>query len=100
MKYSKEQAVTEIKKRSRGIKRDRERKLTKGLMALACFVAIALAGEVGLMTGPTTEGDMASVYGSFLLSPESGIYVLVAVVAFLVGMAITLLIKKLHKKED
>ncbi len=100
MKYTKENAITEIKRRSRGIKRAREKKLTKGLMALTCLIAIALVGEVGLMTGPTTEGDMASVYGSFLLSPESGIYVLVAVVAFLVGVAITLLIKKLHKKED
>lgn len=100
MKYTKENAISEIKRRSRGIKRAREQKLTKGLMALTCLIAIALVGEVGLMTGPTTEGDMASVYGSFLLSPESGIYVLVAVVAFLVGVAITLLIKKLHKKLD
>ena len=100
MKYTKENAITEIKRRSRGIKREREKRLTKALMAVTCFIAIALVGEVGLMTGPTSEGDMASVYGSFMLSPESGIYVLVAVVAFLVGVAITLLIKKLHKKGD
>lgn len=100
MKYTKENAITEIKRRSRGIKRAREKKLTKGLMALTCLIAIALVSEVGLMTGPTTEGDMASIYGSFLLSPESGIYVLVAVVAFLIGVGITLLIKKLHKKGE
>ena len=100
MKYTTDQAISEIKRRSRGIKREREKKLTKALMAVTCFIAIALVGEVGLMTGPGFEGDIASAYGSFMLSPESGIYVIVAVVAFLIGVGITLLIKKLHKKGE
>ncbi|MBO4808809.1 MAG: hypothetical protein J5537_07175 [Lachnospiraceae bacterium] len=98
MKYTSEQAITEIKRRSREIKKARERKLTKALTAVTCFIAIALVGEVGLLSGPGVGGDLASSYGSFMLTPESGIYVIISVVAFLVGVSIPLLIKKLRNK--
>jgi hypothetical protein len=100
MKYTKEKAISEIKRRSREIKKDREKKINKGLMALSCLLVMVIVGDIGLLTGPGSDSGAMTAYGSFLLTPEYSLYVIVAVAGFLLGIGATLLVKYFREKRD
>ena len=51
-----------------------------------------------MMPGSPGSAFTGTVYGSFLLSAESGGYVLAAVVAFVLGIVTTLLCLKIRNK--
>ncbi|MCR4771643.1 MAG: hypothetical protein K5855_04965 [Oscillospiraceae bacterium] len=88
MKYTTEDALTEIMRRSEIIVLHRNcRALSGAAGALLCVLAVVVA----LLPGTTGAASAGSVYGSFLLSQEAGGYVLAAVVAFALGIVVTLL---------
>ena len=81
--------------------------MKKRLFALLGACLLAVSAVTGCSNGGGTGAARDSVYGSFLLSPEAGGYVLAAVIAFALGVAVTLFClkrKKLSsedkKKED
>lgn len=97
MKYTTEEALSEILCRRKQLAIRRNRRacgvlsgLTGGLFALLVLV-IALLPDKGaaISTG--------SVYGSFLLDQEAGGYVLAAVIAFVLGITVTLLSLRYRK---
>ncbi len=98
MKYTTEEAMAEIMRRSDEITDRRNRRAKRALSGTAG----TLLGLIILVISILPGGEKASVrslYGSFLLSPEAGGYVLVGVLAFALGIVITLLCLKLRRQK-
>lgn len=79
------------------IRRDRRRRrilsgVSGGLFAVLIAVIALLPRENGVASAE-------SVYGSFILGPEAGGYVLAAVIAFALGVCVTLLCLHRRKKK-
>lgn len=91
MKYGKEEALKEILRRSEQITVQRDLKLTRALSAAACALFAALIAVIALLPSHGAALPAGSVYGAFLLSAEAGGYVLAAVIAFALGVLVTLL---------
>ncbi len=90
MKYKLEQALSEILRRRAELLKKQERKRIRGLAgaSAALFVLLLAAGE---RMAETLPGELSeSVYGAFRLSQSAGGYVLAGVVAFALGVALTL----------
>ena len=98
MKYSVDEAFDEIKRRGERIRYRHEKTVGQGLSAAAFLVATALLGTIGVLGSREVQG-MQTVYGSFLLPAEAGGYVLAAILAFALGVALTLMIQKYTKKD-
>ncbi|MCR5092457.1 MAG: hypothetical protein K6B72_00575 [Lachnospiraceae bacterium] len=97
MKYTDEEILKEALQRSKDVLR-RRRERTGRVLAGTCAVLLAaLIAVIGLMpahlTGTYSE---SSLYGSLMLGRETGGYVLVAVIAFLLGVIMTVLCMKLR----
>lgn len=94
MKYSTEKALEEIMRRSRQIEVRRERRSVR-IYSLASLLLIGALAVIisGMAGGPVPAGGQA-VMGSFLLPAQAGGYVLTAVIAFTLGVILTIKTKK------
>ena len=102
MKYTDDEAFASIMQKGKELKRTRNKRKTRLLSVTSCVLLFFLAATVVLLPDRSTETPVGSVYGSFLLSMEAGGYVLVGVLAFALGAALTLLclhLNKLRKSE-
>ena len=90
MKYTTEEALAEIMRRKDQIVLRRSRRSCRRLSVSAGALMCLLVLVIGLFPSDGTVAD-GSVYGAFLLSAEAGGYVLAAVIAFALGVVITLL---------
>jgi len=97
MKYSAYEEFDEIRRRGKRIRDRHEKRVGQGLSAAAFVVAAVLLGTIGMLGGKGVRGTQ-TVYGSFLVPAEAGGYVLVAVLAFVLGVALTLMIQKYKEK--
>lgn len=61
------------------------------LSGASALLAAALLFVIVAVSGRANSAFTGTVYGSFLLSVEAGGYVLAAVIAFALGVAVTLL---------
>lgn len=99
MKYTTEEALTEIMHRSEKIRVRKERRsclcfsIASGAMCATLVFVIAVLPKVEIGTCSET------VYGSLLLTREAGGYVLAAVIAFAMGVTVTLLCLYLKKRK-
>lgn len=97
MRYTEQEQLCEIVKRSEKLRKQKVQRATRGLSASvsALFVLLAVCigvfGRNGYMGTPTD-------YGSFLLAAEAGGYVLAAVIAFALGVVVTVLIHRFRNK--
>ena len=91
MKYTTEEALAEIMRRKDQIVLRRCRKSCRVLSGVSAMFMVFLLLVICMMPGRTGSAFTGTVYGSFLLSAESGGYVLAAVIAFVLGVCITLL---------
>ena len=95
MKYTEHEQLQQVLLRADLLRQRKDLRVFKGLSASAAallFMLMALIGSlsrVGLLEART-------LYGAFLLSPETGGYVLVA---FAFGVVITVLLTE-HKKKS
>ena len=97
MKYSKEDALKEIKRRARVIRQKHDKRMLNALSAAAGFTLIALFAVIGSISESEVSKSQTD-YGAFILSTETGGYVLTAVLGFVLGVCVTLLIRQLKKK--
>ena len=95
MKYTTEEALTEIMRRSEQVSIRRNHRACRRLSVSAGALMCLLVLVIGLFPSDGTVAD-GSVYGAFLLSAEAGGYVLAAVIAFALGVVITLLCLRLR----
>ena len=99
MKYTTEEALAEIMRRSGQIIMQRERRACRVLSGITAALFAMLVLVIALLPGKATVSSSGSVYGAFLLSQEAGGYVLAAVIAFALGVAVTLLSLKLKRQK-
>lgn len=98
MKYTSEEALAEIMRRKDQIVLRRSRRSCRMLSGMSCVLAAFLLLVICMMPGRTGSAFTGTVYGSFLLSAESGGYVLAAVIAFVLGVCVTLLCLKIRER--
>lgn len=96
MKYTEQEQLQQILLRGEQLRRRKDLRAFKGLSASAAALLCALAVCIGSL-GRTGFAESRTVYGSFLLSAETGGYVLVAVLAFVLGVVIAILLTKRTK---
>ncbi len=99
MKYTKDEALEEIIKRGRKIREKRNKRITGTLSTATVISTFILFLSISIFTGNVVTGTN-SAYGSFLLPTEVLGYVLVAVIAFVMGVIITVIIKKYKRTEN
>ena len=98
MKYTTENALNEIKRRARRIKREHNRKVTRLLASSACLSLIALFAMIGIFSVSELP-ETQTMYGSIILQAKTVGYVLIAVLGFFLGVLATLLINHSKKKK-
>ena len=99
MKYSKEDALKEIRRRAGIIRQKHDRKVTNVLTTTAGVTLIALFAVIGIFSGSAIS-ETQSEYGAFIISAESGGYVLAGVLGIVLGVVATLIIKRTKKKNS
>ena len=99
MKYTTEEALAEILRRSEQVLIRRNRRAVRRLSGASGALLAVLVVVIGLFPGSGTA-SAGSVYGAFLLSREAGGYVLAAVIAFALGVTVTLLSLKQKRKNS
>ncbi len=102
MEYTSDLELGEIMKRRDRILKKREKKRT---LLLSCCVSVLLVllvvGIVRLPgAGSAGSGVNQTVLGSFLLSSSAGGYILTAVIAFVLGVAVTLVCFRIRKRRN
>ena len=90
MRYTANEGFEEVKKRGRHLKIAREVKIARLTGALSCVLAVALLGVISVFSESTLSSDASKHYGSFILSAQSGLYILLAVIFFVIGFSLTL----------
>ena len=97
MKYTRDEALKEIRRRAKVIRQKRDRKMASLFATTACISLIALLAVIGKFAGSEVSG-IPGAYGSFILSASTGGYVLAGILGFVLGVSVTLFIKYLKKK--
>ena len=95
MIHTNDQMLQEIISRSLKLKKQREKRVIHALAGSSCalcmMMAVFLWGEFG---NRSSAGSIEEEYGAFLLSPAAGGYILVALIAFVIGIIITIIAYK------
>lgn len=100
MKYTTDEALAEIMHRSERIALQRIRRSCQRLTGICSALLAVLVLGITVMPEKLAVTSAGSVYGSFLLSREAGGYVLIGLIAFALGVAVTLLCLRYRKKQD
>ena len=94
MKYSKDEALDEIMKRGRIIKKKHDKRNTVILSSATALSAFILVITVSIFGGGAA--GTYSAYGSFVLNNDSIQYVVEALATFLFGSVVTIAIYKIR----
>ena len=93
MKYSQQEQLKEILNRSEKLRQRREKNVISALSTSVAVLFFALLGCIGTI-GKAGVAESRTDYGAFLLSAETGGYVLAAVVAFVAGVITAVVIHR------
>ncbi len=94
MRYSQDQSVQEVLRRRDLLAAKKQNRTVHALSAAALTLTAFLIIFIVQIGIPGKNGMESSVYGSFLLSAETGGYVLTCVIAFVLGVIVTVLCLK------
>ncbi|MBR5917431.1 MAG: hypothetical protein IKZ76_05035 [Lachnospiraceae bacterium] len=94
MKYSKDEALDEIMKRGKIIKKKHDKRNTVILSSATALSAFILVISVSIFGGGAA--GTYSAYGSFVLNNDSIQYVVEALATFLFGSVVTIAIYKIR----
>ena len=100
MNYSDEDALKEILKRKDTVIRKRRSKACRYLGTASALLFAALITVISAFHGASVSGPDSTIYGAFLLGREAGGYVLAAVIAFVLGVVVTLFCIKYRQFKD
>lgn len=89
--------VREIRSRTRRYRRRCENRQLSGLTALSVCLFVAIGAVFGSVQSPGIA-DVADGYGAVLLRNGAGAYVVIGIVAFVVGVSATVLCIRLKNK--
>ena len=96
MKYTTDNALVEIKRRAKRIRQKHERRVTNIIATAACLCLIALVAAISAFSSIGVIG-MQTEYGAFILPAETGKYVLIAALGFVLGVCVALITKHFKK---
>ena len=94
-----EAKLDEIFRRAEAIRRKQEEHRTRLLGGATAALALALVALIGGFAGRGTE-IRGTALGAFLLGPEAGGYVLVALIAFALGIAAAMLTQRYRRVKE
>ncbi len=94
-----EERIERLHKRAKQLEARRERRFTALAVSFCLILFASLLGIIRQVAGQITDVTVNSYAGASLLSSEAGGYVLVAVIAFMLGVVVTVLVRK-HCKKD
>lgn len=98
---SKEERISLIHTRAARIKRRQDKNIITGIGSLCAVLLILLSGMMNMLVTSSKLSDSTGMYaGSSLLDASAGGYVLTAIVAFMVGVIITVICKKYVKRKS
>lgn len=100
MKYTPDEALSQILRRSERIALRRKRRSCQRLTGICSALLAVLVLGITVMPEKLAVTSAGSVYGSFLRSREAGGYALIALIAFVLGVAVTLLCQHCRKKQE
>ena len=92
-----EAKLDEVFRRAEDIRRRHEERLTRLLGGATAVLALALIVIIGAFAGRGAQIH-GTTLGAFLLGPEAGGYVIVALIAFVLGIAAALLAQR-HRRQ-
>ncbi len=92
MKYTLDESMQEFENRLNILQKKRRQHISRALSAGVGVLSVMLVIALFAVTGPTVPGQGESFYGSFLLSQDAGGYVIVAAIAFVLGILLTITI--------
>lgn len=92
MKYTTEEALIEIKRRSGIIRRRYEMRMSVIFSMITACLATGLVAVIGIFGTGSGVSVTPSSYGAFLLPAEDGGYILTAIIAFLAGVFLTVIL--------
>lgn len=98
LKYSTEEAMTEIRYRRERITVRRNRRQQIALSVTTGILSIVLLGAIAVLSGGTPVNREKTFYGALMAGKESGGYVLVALIAFVLGITVTFLCLRYRKR--
>lgn len=99
MKYTTENALSEIKRRAKRIKQKYDRRILNILTTCASFSLITIIAVISSFSnGGVCE--MQTEYGAFILPTNGEKHFLVAIVNFVMGITTTFTIKHLKKGKN
>ena len=99
LRYSLEESLNQVRSRSDDIVRRREKGKAVLLTASAAVLSVLLFAALGYISGRTKPMIGESVYGSYMLSDSAGGYVLVAVIAFSLGVLLAVAVRNYRKRK-
>ena len=98
---SSEERINLVHMRVREIKRTRDKRIKVSSGCLCVMLLSSLVTMIGTFTTRYSASDNPALYtGASLLDSSAGGYVLTAVVAFMVGVVITVSIKKYIERHN
>lgn len=86
--------------KSHMLKKKKEKRVIAGLSSTVTTLMVALVATIAMFTKADPTKGQPSDYGSTLLSGEAGAFVLVAVLAFILGVVTTALVFRYRRKEN
>ena len=99
MKYAEQEQLREILLRGEKLRHRKDRNVMRGLSASVAVLFFALAACIGTLGGRGVL-ESRTDYGSFLLSAETGGYVLTAVIAFVAGIITAIMIQRYRQNRN
>jgi len=94
-----EARLNEIFRRAEAVRRKRDERVARALGGATGALALALIVMIGGLSGRGAEIH-GTALGAFLLGPEAGGYVLVALIAFALGIVLALLAQKHRQTKE
>lgn len=90
----------EIIRRSREFKEKQEKRILHIMESCCSLLVVALMFVIREVTEIGTVGMNAAEYGTLMLGPEVGSYIIVGILCFLIGILITLIAVKKRKNDN
>lgn len=98
MEYNYDEMFNEVMNRRDSIRRRREKRIDVALTVTSVLMVVFMASALLMRPRMTTTVQTPTTYGALMVSSSNGVFVLVAVAAFILGIAVTLLSVRNQKR--
>ena len=98
MEYNYDEMFKEVMNRRNSIQRRRERRIDIALTVISVLMVVFMVSALLMQPRMTTTVQTPTTYGALMVSSSNGVFVLVAVAAFILGIAVTLLSGRRQKR--